>query len=86
MSSLHVHHETVDVHDDCLQCAGHFDTAHHHNPDCQYCTFLGLNYLVQDDGQTAVLFPATELTSTPTPATMPQFRCGIALLRAPPVA
>ena len=39
-SSLHVHHDTVDAYDDCLQCAGHIGTHHRHQQDCQYCLFL----------------------------------------------
>ncbi len=84
LSSLHVHHETIDVHDDCLQCVGHIETAHHHDHDCLYCIFLGLNYFVHDEGQMAVLFPTMESLSTPTPAVVPLIHCGMNLLRAPP--
>ncbi len=85
LSSLHVHHETIDAHDDCQQCVGHIETAHHHDHDCPYCIFLSLNYIVQ---QTFRIVPLWE------PATEPQladvtnigYCYGTSLLRAPPVA
>ena len=86
LSSLHVHHDTIDAHDDCLQCVGHIEEAHHHDHDCFYCTFLGLNYLVQDKGKRVALFPATERIFTPTPTVVPQLRHGVTQLRAPPTA
>ena len=86
LSSLHVHHETIDVHDDCLQCVGHIETAHHHNHDCLYCNFLSQNYLVREKGWLVVILPATELISVPTPFMVPQFNLGVAQLRAPPTA
>ncbi len=85
LSSLHVHHETIDVQDDCLQCVGHIETAHHHDHDCLFCNFLAQSYLAQDGGEPATILPATELISTPTPAMVSQLRLGVALLRAPPV-
>lgn len=84
-SSLHVHHDTIDADDNCLQCVGHIETAHHHDHDCLFCTFLSLNYLVQDEGQPVALLPATECISAPTTAQVPQLRHGVALLRAPPL-
>ena len=86
LSSLHVHHETIDVHDDCLQCVGHIEEAHHHDHDCLFCNFLAQSYLVEDGGQTATILPATERISLLTPAMVPQFHYGVAQLRAPPVA
>ena len=86
LSSLHVHHETIDAHDDCQQCVGHIEEAHHHDNDCLFCTFLGQSYLVQDEGQTAVIFPAAECISMPTPTMVPQLLHGVAQLRAPPTA
>ncbi len=85
LSSLHVHHETIDANDDCLRCVGHFETAHHHDHDCPYCTFLGLNYLVQDESQTVAVFPFIECTPTPTPSLELQFHHGVASMRAPPI-
>ena len=66
LSSLHVHHETIDAHDDCQQCVGHIEEAHHHDHDCLYCSFLSLNYLVQGDGQTMEIIPTAECFATPT--------------------
>ena len=84
LSSLHVHHETIDAHDDCQQCAGHIEEAHQHDHDCLFCTFLGQSCLVPDEGQTAVLFPTAECVSMPASATVPQLHHGVAQLRAPP--
>ena len=83
---MHVHHETIDADDDCVQCVGHFKTAHHHDHDCLFCNFLAQSYLAQDGGQTATILPATERISTPTPAMVSKLRLGVAQLRAPPVA
>ncbi len=85
-SSLHVHHDTIDAHDDCQQCVGHIETAHHHDLDCLYCTFLSLNYLAQDEGQTVAITPVMERLATPTQAMATQFHHGASLLRAPPTA
>ncbi len=84
-SSLHVHHETIDVHDDCLQCTGHFETAHYHDHDCLFCDFLGQSYYVPDEGQPATILPAAECISLPTLAMAKQFYHGVAQLRAPPI-
>ncbi len=84
LSSIHVHHETIDVHDDCLHCAGHIETAHHHDHDCLFCDFLAQSYLVEGGGSTATILPVAECLSTPTLAMAPQFCHGVALLRAPP--
>ena len=86
LSSLHTHHDTIDTRDDCGQCAGHIDNAHHHDHDCPYCTFLNLNCIVQDGAARASIHPATGHIAVPTPATMPQTVYGVASLRAPPVA
>lgn len=85
VSSSHIHHETIDAHDDCPQCTGHLETQHHHECDCQYCHFLGLNYLGQADVQAVVMLPVTErLVLTACEPTV-QLRYGVSLLRAPPV-
>ncbi len=86
LSSLHVHHETIDAHDDCQQCVGHIEEAHHHDHDCLYCSFLSLNYLVQGDGQTMEIIPSAECFATPTPDIVPQPQHGMVQLRAPPAA
>jgi hypothetical protein len=86
LSSIHVHHDTIDAQDDCLHCAGHFDTAHHHDNDCLFCNFFSQSYLVEDGGQTVTILPAAERISLPTPTMVPQFRLGGAQLRAPPAA
>lgn len=84
-SSLHVHHDTVDVHDACQQCVGHFESQHHHQSDCQYCHFLGLNYLRPSSGQTTVLLPATDECTVENAEIVQMLRYGTSLLRAPPV-
>ncbi|MBP5546633.1 MAG: hypothetical protein J6X59_05075 [Bacteroidales bacterium] len=56
MSSLHVHHETVDTKDVCSHCAGHIEDQHHHESNCQYCHFLNLSYLGQQTGQSTPIF------------------------------
>ena len=86
LSSLHVHHEDVDVHDECLQCVGHIEAAHHHDHDCLFCNFLAHSYLAEDGGQTAFFLPAVERISLPTQAIAKQLHHGVAQLRAPPVA
>ncbi|MBP5515454.1 MAG: hypothetical protein J6X86_00760 [Bacteroidales bacterium] len=85
-SSLHIHHqsdETVDS-DNYLQCTGHFEIQHHHNCDCQYCHFLGLNYLCQTAEESSLFIPDVESVSIPAPSQHVQTRQGVALLRAPP--
>lgn len=84
LSSFHVHHETIDAPDDCLQCVGHIETAHHHDHDCLFCTFLSLNYLISDQGQPAAILSVTEQISTPAPTRVLQFHYGVSQLRAPP--
>ena len=84
MSSLHTHHETVHTLDVCHQCAGHIEALHHHQYDCQYCHFLGLDYLGQASGITAKTLPVSveqTLTASVSP-TLPC--CGDIMLRAPP--
>ncbi|MBQ9588000.1 MAG: hypothetical protein IJR26_09105 [Bacteroidales bacterium] len=84
LSSLHVHHDTIDGDDHCLQCVGHYDQQHHHQHDCLYCHVLGQDYLPQ---LMAVFSPTTTGLSTivvhpcatPSPSLM-----GLAQLRAPP--
>ena len=86
LSSLHVHHETIDAHDDCRQCTGHIEEAHHHDHDCLYCDFLGQSYLAQDEGQPAAILPAAERISIPTQSVVKQMHHGVPQLRAPPTA
>ena len=86
LSSLHVHHETVDSHDDCLQCVGHFEARHYHEHDCLYCHFIGLYYLGESSEQSTVDLPAAERIATPT-LTVALSSChGVVSLRAPPTA
>lgn len=59
-SSLHTHHETVDTHDNCLQCAGHFETHHNHQHDCLFCNFLSLYYHGQPSEQPRFILPSAE--------------------------
>lgn len=86
LSSIHVHHDTIDAHDDCLQCSGHFEKQHHHQHDCQYCTFLSLGYLGQAEGQSSIILPVSECCSAEIAAEAEMSRHGVSLLRAPPVA
>lgn len=86
LSSIHVHHETIDVHDDGMQCVGHIEEAHHHDHDCLFCNFLAQSYLVEDAGQTATILPAAERISMPTQAMAKQFHHGVTQLRAPPIS
>ena len=85
LSSLHVHHETIDAHDDCLQCVGHIEEGHHHEHDCLFCNFLGQSYLAQDEEQQATIFPASECICMPTQLLVKQLHHGVVQLRAPPV-
>ena len=84
LSSLHVHHETVDFRDDCLQCTGHFEGHHHHECDCQYCHFLNLSYFGQQIGQPAPIFPLINNCSTETAERTAILHRGASRLRAPP--
>ena len=86
MSSLHVHHDTVDHLDDCGRCDGHYDEPHHHQSDCQYCTFLSLSYLAQGDDSTEIVFPADRLLVDRWQDAGVQCHYGVARLRAPPAA
>lgn len=86
LSSLHVHHETVDTHDDCVQCVGHIEKQHNHQCDCQYCHLLGQSYLGQDYGHTAALLPVTERPTPTACEPTAQLHYGVSRLRAPPIA
>ena len=83
-SSLHVHHETVDTLDDCQQCVGHIEKAHHHEHDCLYCLFLSLDYLGENAMQSVAILPATDHYAVETTERADLFRHGVAQLRAPP--
>ena len=85
LSSVHVHHDTVDRDDDCMQCAGHFEAQHNHQNDCQYCHFLSLSYLGQAIGQSTGPLPATEMLVPSACEPMVQLGHGVSLLRAPPI-
>ena len=84
MSSLHVHHDTVDTHDDCLKCVGHFEKQHHHQQDCQYCNFLSLEYFSQASVQSTVPLHATNFCSADIATRTEMSHYGVSLLRAPP--
>lgn len=86
VSSLHVHNETIDSQDDCRQCTGHIELAHHHEHNCPYCHFLSLNYIGQPAEQSRVLLPTCDRHSTETVAKAVTPRYGVCLLRAPPTA
>ena len=84
LSSLHVHHDTIDAQDECLHCTGHFEKAHHHDHDCLFCEFLGASYYSQESELTAVQFPATECVPMPTLDMVMHLHYGVSQLRAPP--
>lgn len=86
LSSVHVHHETQDTHDDCLQCAGHIESHHHHEHDCLFCHFLSLNYLVQAAGQSRTILPTTDRCPAFVAEQVTTTSHGVSLLRAPPTA
>lgn len=84
LSSLHVHHDTVDTHDNCLQCAGHFESHHHHQHDCPYCNLLAQYYFGQQPAQYGTFSPSAE-RELPATAGTPCTQCvGEVMLRAPP--
>lgn len=85
-SSLHIHHETIDELDKCLECAGHFETNHHHQHDCQFCHFLNLNYIVQTSEQSTFTFLSTDRLHTSNVEQIEIQHYGVSLLRAPPTA
>lgn len=86
LSSLHVHHDTVDAHDNCMTCAGHFESHHHHQHDCPYCNFMSLHYVVQPMSQSdAILHSGERAFCTDTKGVAAR-DLGVAMLRAPPVA
>ena len=86
MSSLHVHHDTIDVQDECLHCTGHFEKAHHHDHDCLFCEFLGASYYVSSEGEPAANLHVTECITVPKAAQVLLFPQREVRLRAPPVA
>lgn len=85
LSSLHIHHETVDFHDDCTQCVGHFEAQHHHECDCQYCQFLSLGYFGQDGGQPSLFSTAVDVCHGGKTEGAEMLQAGTSRLRAPPV-
>ncbi|MBP5528302.1 MAG: hypothetical protein J6X79_07635 [Bacteroidales bacterium] len=85
LSSVHIHHETVDLHDNCLQCAGHFEVQHNHQCDCQYCHLLSQSYLGQDTEPLVVHIPVADSRPTEIVEKAEVFRHGVCLLRAPPI-
>lgn len=85
VSSVHIHHDTVDLHDDCSQCVGHFEAQHFHDNDCPYCQFLSLSYLGQGIGQSTVILPAAERLSLSVCEPQVQFCYGVSRFRAPPI-
>lgn len=84
LSSLHVHHETADIIDDCVQCAGHIETPHHHECDCQYCHFLSLSYLGQDTEPSTLTLPYTDNRPVEIAERAKIRQLGVSQLRAPP--
>lgn len=83
-TSLHMHHETIDSQDECMQCVGHIETAHHHEHDCLYCLFLSLDYQGESVEQSATFLPATGHCSVEITERTEMIHHGVASLRAPP--
>ena len=86
LSSLHVHHETVDTQDDCIQCAGHFEKPHHHQHDCLFCNFLTHHYVGQHFEQPDVPLPMVATCTAADVQPSASLSHGVSLLRAPPAA
>ena len=86
LSSVHVHHDTVDTTDECMQCSGHLESQHHHHDNCQYCNFLNLDYFGQAGQQVAAPTPTVKIVGTTAVAPSLQSHYGVARLRAPPAA
>lgn len=86
LSSLHVHHDTVDVHDNCLQCAGHIDNRHHHQHDCPYCNLMNQQYVGQPLSQPHATLSAAERVFCFDTTCVAARDLGVAMLRAPPLA
>lgn len=85
LSSLHVHHGTIDTDDQCRKCTGHIETLHHHHSDCLYCHFLNLDYHSEADGQLAVPPSTSKKSTAETAVRTDLFHDGVVLLRAPPM-
>ena len=86
LSSLHIHHDTMDIRDNCLQCAGHFDNHHHHQHDCLYCNFMSQHYVGQPMSLPDVVLPFAERIICTDVKGAEARGLGVAMLRAPPVA
>lgn len=86
LSSVHVHHDTIDEHDDCGQCVGHVEVAHHHDHDCLYCHFLVNDYLGQDAELSDIIRPVAENRLAEIVIRAEILCHGVSLLRAPPLA
>lgn len=86
LSSLHVHHDTIDTTDNCLQCAGHFETKHHHEHDCLYCHFLEYEYFGSATEAAATFLPDADCYTAKSIEPVERLRYGVAQLRAPPSA
>ena len=86
LSSLHVHHDTIDATDECGLCVGHIETAHHHQHDCQYCTFLGMSFLAERSELRTALFPSSEAVTAAVVERAQSGDAGVVSLRAPPMA
>lgn len=90
LSSLHIHHETIDNVENCADCAnhvahpGHIDTMHHHQSDCQYCLFLSLNYDVQAAEQSMAPYPMLEVVAPMSSSPMLPIHHGVPHSHAPP--
>ena len=84
LSSVHVHHDTIDAKDECSQCAGHIEKAHHHEHDCLYCHLLNMEYEGEAGEMRAATLPAAENMVSATCEGVETHVYGVALLRAPP--
>lgn len=86
MSSLHVHHETVECNDECQQCVGHIEPHHQHQSDCQCCHFLNLYYFGRQSEPSITTLPDADRSSAAIEEAYESGCLGVAMLRAPPAA
>ena len=84
VSSLHIHHETVDRNDGCRQCAGHIESHHQHQSDCQFCHFLNLFYFGRPSEPSVAPLPDAGMCMPTVVEAHETASLGVAMLRAPP--
>ena len=85
-TTIHVHRETSHAADRCVQCAGHFESQHHHQGDCLYCHLLDTDCLGMQEADASPFFAATPCVDPMASAPHAALHHGVAQLRAPPTA